>query len=193
MDLTKGTEEEKRARSKKMMLWFAIISMSMMFAGLTSAYVVSKTRPDWLSEFELPSAFVWSTLIILLSSFTLHFAKELIVKNKREQASYLMWITLLLGAAFVYLQISGFEQILSEGFYFTGSASSITTTFVYLIVIAHLAHIFAGIIVLLVVIYNHYKLKYENGKTLGVELAATFWHFVDIVWIYLFLFLYFVK
>ena len=87
MDLTKGTEEEKRARSKKMMLWFAIISMSMMFAGLTSAYVVSKTRPDWLSEFELPSAFVWSTLIILLSSFTLHFAKELIVKNKKRYSS----------------------------------------------------------------------------------------------------------
>jgi len=176
-----------------MMLWFAIISMSMMFAGLTSAYVVSKTRPDWLSEFELPSAFVWSTLIILLSSFTLHFAKELIVKNKRDQASYLMWITLLLGAAFVYLQISGFEQILSEGFYFTGSASSITTTFVYLIVIAHLAHIFAGIIVLLVVIYNHYKQRYKAGQMLGIELGATFWHFVDVLWIFLFLFLYFYR
>ncbi len=193
MDLTQGTEEEKRARSKKMMLWFAIISMAMMFAGLTSAYVVSKTRPDWLSEFELPSAFIWSTLIIVVSSFTLHFAKELISKNKRDQASYLMWITLLLGVAFVFLQFVGFEQILSEGFYFTGSASSITTTFVYLIVIAHLAHIFAGIIVLLVVIYNHYKQRYKAGQMLGIELGATFWHFVDVLWIFLFLFLYFYR
>lgn len=193
MDLTKGTEEEKRGRSKKMMLWFAIISMAMMFAGLTSAYVVSKTRPDWLSEFELPLAFIWSTLIILVSSFTLHFAKELILKNKRDQASYLMWVTLLLGAAFVYLQFSGFEQILSQGFYFTGSASSITTTFVYLIVIAHLTHVFAGIIVLLVVIYNHYKQRYKAGQMLGIELGATFWHFVDVLWVFLFLFLYFYR
>lgn len=193
MDLTKGTEEEKRKRSKKMMLWFAIISLSMMFAGLTSAYVVSRTRPDWLNEFELPSAFIWSTLIIILSSVTLHFSKKLIENNKRDKASYLMWFTLLLGVSFVYLQFIGFQQILAEGYYFTGSASSITTTFVYLIVIAHIAHVVAGLIVLLVVIYNHYKQRYGAGQMLGIELGATFWHFVDVLWIFLFLFLYFYR
>jgi len=76
MDLTQGTEKEKIERSKKMMLWFGIISMGMMFAGLTSAYVVSKNRPDWLKDFQLPNAFIYSTIIVLVSSFTFHFAKK---------------------------------------------------------------------------------------------------------------------
>jgi cytochrome c oxidase subunit 3 len=105
----------------------------------------------------------------------------------------LLLITLLLGGSFVYLQFAGFSEIIANGYFFTGSESSITTSFIYLVVLMHLAHIFAALISLLVVIYNHYKQKYQNGKTLGIELAATFWHFVDILWIYLFLFLYFVR
>lgn len=176
-----------------MMLWFGIISMGMMFAGLTSAYVVSKSRPDWLSDFQLPSAFIWSTVLILMSSFTFHFAKNLIKSEKRDLASVLLIATLLLGIVFVVLQFVGFNQILANGYYFTGSASTITTSFVYLLVLSHLFHIFAGLIVLLVVIYNHFKQRYKVGQMLGIELGATFWHFVDILWIYLFLFLYFFR
>ena len=91
------------------------------------------------------------------------------------------------------LQFLGFSQIISNGYYFTGSESTITTSFIYLVVIMHLAHINAALISILVVIYNHYKQKYINGNTLGIELAVTFWHFVDILWIYLFLFFYFVR
>ena len=193
MDLTKGTEEEKIKRSKKMRLWFAIISMGMMFAGITSGYIVSRNRPDWISDFELPTSFLWSTLIIILSSVTLYFVKPLIIKEKRTNATLLMFVTLLLGAAFIGLQFVGFQQILAEGYYFTGSASSITTTFVYLIVIAHIVHVAAGLIVLLVLIYNHFKQRYKAGQMLGLELGATFWHFVDVLWIILFLFLYFIR
>ena len=99
----------------------------------------------------------------------------------------------ILGVVFVYLQFLGFSQIIENGYFFTGSESSITTSFIYLVVLLHLAHIIAGLICVLVVIYNHYKLKYTNGKTLGIELATTFWHFVDVLWVYLFLFLYFVR
>ena len=63
MDLTEGTIEEKNIRAKKMMLWFGIISMVMMFAGLTSAYVVSSERQDWLNDFTLPASFIWLSLI----------------------------------------------------------------------------------------------------------------------------------
>ena len=193
MDLTKGSEQERRDRAKKMMLWFAIISMGMMFAGITSGYIVSRNRPDWISDFELPTSFLWSTLIIILSSVTLYFVKPLIIKEKRTNATLLMFVTLLLGAAFIGLQFVGFQQILAEGYYFTGSASSITTTFVYLIVIAHIVHVAAGLIVLLVLIYNHFKQRYKAGQMLGLELGATFWHFVDVLWIILFLFLYFIR
>ena len=93
----------------------------------------------------------------------------------------------------MYFQFLGFSQIIENGYYFTGSESSITTSFIYLVVLLHLAHIVVGLICLLVVIYNHYKQKYQANNLLGVELMATFWHFVDILWIYLFLFLYFVR
>jgi len=165
----------------------------MTFAGLTSAYVVSKEREDWLTNFEIPQAFYLSLIAIVLSSITVHFAKTKIQKEKNRSGLFLLITTFLLGIVFVALQFEGFSQIIENGYYFTGSESSITTSFIYLAVLLHLAHIAGGLISLLLVIYNHYKLKYTNGKTLGIELAATFWHFVDILWIYLFLFFYFVR
>lgn len=193
MDLTGGTENYKTSRAKKMMLWFGIISMAMMFAGLTSAYVVSKSRPDWLTDFSLPGAFYWSTLIILASSVTLFFAKKRIEAGNRKETSVLLCTTLGLGLAFIFLQFQSFSEVVSSGYYFTGSESTITTSFIYVLVLAHLAHLAGGIIVLLVLIYNHFKQRYRPGQMLGLELGATYWHFVDAVWVYLFLFLYFFR
>jgi len=193
MDLTAGVEKEKLDRAKRMMLWFGIVGMVMTFAGLTSAYVVSKTRPDWLNEFELPTAFYWSTIVIVLSSITLFIAKKSILEGNRRNASAMLLGTVVLAILFMVFQFSGFSEIISQGYYFTGSESNITTSFIYVIVLVHLAHLFAGIITLLVVIYNHFKQRYKKGQMLGIELGATFWHFVDLVWIYLFVFLYFFK
>lgn len=193
MDLTEGTRDQKVARAKKMMLWFGIISMVMMFAGLTSAYVVSKNRPDWISGFDLPPSLYWSTLVIILSSITFIFAKKSIEKNNRKNGTIFLLATLLLGIIFVVLQFQSFAEIISAGYYFTGSESTITTSFIYVVVLVHLAHLLAGLIVLLVVIYNHFKQRYHSGQMLGLELGATFWHFLDILWVYLFLFLYFFR
>lgn len=193
MKLTDRPEEAKIARAKKNILWFGIISLTMSFAGLTSAYVVSKERPDWISDFQIPSAFYASLVLILISSITIHLANKVIKKEKHSQGMVLLILTLLLGVGFVVFQFVGFSQIIESGYNFTGPTSSITTSYIYLIVLLHVAHVFGGLISLLVVIYNHYKQKYRNGKTLGIELAATFWHFIDVIWIYLFLFLYFVK
>ena len=193
MDLTQGSEKNKHDRAKKMMLWFGIISMIMTFAGLTSAYVVSKTRPDWLTDFELPGSFFWSTVTIILSSITFVLAKRNIAAENRRNGAALLIGTLVLAILFVVLQYRGFSEIFAQGYYFTGSESTVTTSFVYVVVLAHLVHLAAGIIVLLVVIYNHFKQRYRKGQMLGIELGATFWHFVDFLWIYLFLFLYFFK
>ncbi|HKL36712.1 MAG TPA: cytochrome c oxidase subunit 3 [Salegentibacter sp.] len=193
MDLTQGGEKHKYDRAKKMMLWFGIISMVMTFGGLTSAYVVSKTRPDWLTEFELPNAFFWSTLVIVLSSFTFILAKQSILSGNRRNASAMLIGTLILAVLFVVFQFNGFSEIIANGYYFTGSESSITTSFIYVLVLVHMVHLLAGIITLLVVIYNHFKQRYKKGQMLGIELGATFWHFVDLMWIYLFVFLYFFR
>ena len=193
MDLTQGEEKHKYDRAKKMMLWFGIISMIMTFGGLTSAYVVSKTRPDWLTEFELPTAFFWSTLVIVLSSITFILAKQNILAGNRRNASAMLIGTLVLAVLFVSLQFNGFSEIIANGYYFTGSESSITTSYIYVLVLVHMAHLLAGVITLLVVIYNHFKQRYKKGQMLGIELGATFWHFLDLMWIYLFVFLYFFK
>ncbi|MXN92287.1 heme-copper oxidase subunit III [Flavobacterium sp. Sd200] len=189
--MTLDEHYERNARSKKMLLWFAMISMFMMFAGLTSAYVVSTSRPDWVKDFVLPQAFSISTVVIIISSATFHLAIKAIKSNNRPAASGLLLATLVLGAAFVYLQFYGFSQIISAGYFFTGSESNITSTFVYTVTVAHLAHLVAGMIVLLTVIYNHFKQKYTPVQTLGIELGAMFWHFLDVLWVYLFLFFYF--
>lgn len=192
MDLTEGTRQHKQERAKKMMLWFGIISMAMMFAGLTSAYVVSSKRPDWLTELQLPAAFIWSTIVIFLSSVTIHLAERAVKNGKHSMATGGLLATLVLSFAFIALQFVSFSELLSSGYFFTGSASSVTTSFLYLIIGSHLVHLIGGIIVLFVIIYNHFKQRYYPGQTLGLELGATYWHFVDALWIYLFFFLYFV-
>jgi len=193
MDLTEGTNEEKIARSKKTMMWFAMISMTMVFAGLTSAYVVSKSRKDWKIDLDFPVPFLYSLLVIVASSITFHFVKKAIVNENRSLATILLVSTLILGVGFVQLQFDGFSDIMNQGYYFTGASSSIVSTFMFVIVVTHLAHIAGGIIVLLVIIYNHFKQKYTKRQTLGLELGAMYWHFVDFLWVYLFLFLYFVR
>jgi cytochrome c oxidase subunit 3 len=182
---------ERNARSKKMLMWFAMVSMFMMFAGLTSAYVVSSKRRDWIKDFQLPNAFIISTLVIIASSLTFFLAKKAMQNNTRSGAGALLLTTLGLGIAFVVLQFYGFDQVIKSGYFFTGEYSTVTTSFLYVIVVAHLAHLFGGLIVLLVVIYNHFKQKYTPTQTLGIELGAMFWHFLDVLWVYLFLFFYF--
>lgn len=193
MAYTDDTNEVKRRRAKKMMLWFAMISMAMSFAGITSAYVVSKSRPDWLTDFQIPQAFYISLGVVLISSLTIYLARVSVQKENHKAGMVLLIMTFVLGVLFVALQFNGFSQIIEHGYFFTGSESTITTSFIYLVVILHIAHITGALIALLVVIYNHFKQKYHNGQTLGIELAETFWHFVDILWIYLFLFFYFVR
>jgi len=193
MESTMSLKEynERNARSKKMILWFAMVSMFMMFAGLTSAYVVSTSRPDWLKDFTLPDAFIISTVIIVASSVTFHLAKLATKKDDRKAATLWLLVTLALGVGFVVAQFYGFGEVIKSGYYFTGPESTVTTSFLYIVVIVHLAHLFAGLIVLLIVIYNHFKQKYSSSQTLGIELGAMFWHFLDILWVYLFLFFYF--
>ena len=193
MGMTINEHKERTSRSYKLILLFAMVSMFMMFAGLTSAFVVSKSRADWLKDFQLPTAFYISTAVILSCSVTFHFAKKAIQKDNRNATTSFLLATLALGILFVILQFVGFRQIVDNGYFFTGSASSITTTFLYIVTIVHLAHLAGGLISLLIIIYNHFKQKYNSTQTLGIELGAMYWHFLDFLWVYLFLFLYFFK
>ena len=181
-----------RKKSAKPMLWVSMISMVMFFAGLTSAYVISMRRDDWVT-FELPDAFYISTVLIILSSITISISQRLIKKSKRELSIAFLLITFVLGIAFVWQQYAGFEDLRSAGLFFTGPTSTVSTSFIIGITLMHALHVFAGIIVLLVVIYNHFNYKYTSDDLLGFELGAIFWHFIDVLWIYLFFFFYFIR
>lgn len=196
MDLTQGTKQEKVARSKKMMLWFGIGSLIMSFAGLISAFIVSskqRLNEDWLVNYELPNAFFISLILMLLSSFTFILGKRALEQNNRKMVTTWLLITLILGVGFIFSQFQGFGEIISAGYNFTGPTSSITMSYIYVIAVLHIAHVIAGLICLIVVIYNHFKQKYDANNMLGLELAANFWHFVDMLWLVLFLFLYFFR
>ena len=188
MDLAMEEQAVKQYKAKKMMLWVGMISMAMTFAGLTSAYVVSSSRADWLSQFKIPGSFTISTLFILLSSFSFYLAKKSLLSKNIKATKILILTTFMLALLFVYFQFRGFADIIAQGYYFTGAESSITTSFLYVLVLLHLAHLFAGIIVLLVVYYRLVRGGYSGSNTLGFELAHLFWHFLDILWIYLYLF-----
>ena len=192
MDLDKHELRKKHRRARKMMLLFSLLSITMTFAGLTSAYIVSKARPDWLKDFELPDYFIISTLIILASSISMWLAKKNVKKKLVSKTSFWIAITFLLSIFFFLSQFLGFQELINKGYYFTGAQSTVTTSFLYVLALLHLVHVFAGVIVLIVVFVNNKNKKY-NDETLGFELAETFWHFLGFLWLYLFVFLYFFR
>ena len=119
-------EELKVAKKKsaKPMLWVSMISMVMFFAGLSSAYIVSQKREDWVS-FDLPDAFFISTALILLSSITLLLSQRFLKKDNLKFSFLLLIVTLILGIGFVWYQYVGFNELKSAGLYFTGKQSTV--------------------------------------------------------------------
>ena len=196
-----GSIESKVAKARKMMLWFGMISITMTFAGLTSAFIISSSRPDWLDSFVLPTWFTISTISIALSSVFFQLAKikldqyvrvslpeNINIYLQKNNVNIFLGLTILMALIFVISQFLGFGEIISQGYYFTGPESSVTTSYIYILAFLHLAHLFAGIIVLTVVTTRFNNRKYENNK-LGFEMALIFWHFLGALWIYLFFFI----
>ena len=120
-------------------------------------------------------------------------AKRSLKKNQLGTTTIWLAVTIVLGIVFISNQITGFDQIIAEGYNFTGPTSNITMSYIFLIAAVHIAHVVVGLICLLVVLYRNFKKRYSSNNMLGFELAANFWHFVDVLWIYLFLFLYFFR
>lgn len=182
--------KEGKRKTAKPMMWISMVSMTMMFAGLTSAYVISSNREDWVS-FEIPQAFMASTILILLSSLTLFLSKTALRKDNRKWTTIYIVLTLILGLGFVWQQYQGFEELKAMGLFFTGPQSEVSSSMLLVIVFAHVLHVFIGVICLLVMIYNHLRGKYVGNDMLGFELGAIFWHFLDLLWVGLFCFFYF--
>jgi cytochrome c oxidase subunit 3 len=186
-----STEELKRdGQTKKLLLLFAIISMVMMFGGLTSAVIVSASREDWLTKMIMPSSFIISTVLMVIGSVVYHLALTFIKKDDRQRTMVMLLAALFIAFLFAFFQFRGFQEIIAQGYYFTGESSNVRATFIYVIALMHLLHLLGGVLATLIIIYKHFKQKYNATQYVGIELGAIYWHFLDLLWILLFLFFY---
>lgn len=183
-----NTENKNYIHPNKFMLWLFIVTIIMIFAALTSAYLVRSSDGDWL-KFPFPKAFTISTIVLITSSVTMQLAYLNTKKGQYNLTQLFLGITLLLALAFSYLQVEGWGQLIDFGVWFGGKSSNPAGSFVYVFSGLHLFHLFTGIIYLAVVLTASLRGKLNNQNTLQIELCTTYWHFLDLLWVYLFVFL----
>ena len=179
-------------KAAKPLLWIGIVSIVMLFAGLTSAYVVRADNGNW-KVFKLPDIILISTALIITSSLTMFVAQQAIKKNNLKLTAISLFITLGLGIGFFCTQYAGWKELTSQGIYFMGKQSNASGSFLYLIALVHLFHMIGGLIALSVSFTKTVLKRYSSSDFQGIELTAIYWHFLDLLWVYLFLFLYFYR
>tara|TARA_B110000037_G_C16972209_1_gene445523 strand:- start:17 stop:613 length:597 start_codon:yes stop_codon:yes gene_type:complete len=192
---------ELRKIVKKQLLWVALVSISMFFASMLSAFIVEKADVGNWKDFILPVYFTidWnnesvdigyfliSTVIIIISSLLLLFVKPLL-KNGKSIFS-LVFIVFILGILFTYFQIKGWQELTNQGVYLTGVGSNVAGSFLYILTLTHLLHLFGGLVGLCISTIKSKQNLYSINNYLGLELTTIYWHFLTILWIILFSFL----
>ena len=178
-------EQRKRIHPHKFTLWVGIASIVMMFAGLTSAYIVKRNQANW-TTFDLPIIFWISTLVIIISSFTLHISNVAFKQREMVRYRWMVVVTLVLGLAFLLMQGLGFGELWVKGVTLT---KNVSFSFLYVIVGLHALHVIGGIVALVALFAKAFSSKVRNYNILPLEVISTYWHFVDALWIYLLIFL----
>ena len=185
--------EQTAMNPKVFMLWSFLGTIIMMFAGLTSAYIVRMGAGDWLL-YKLPDLFMVSTAIIVLSSITLHWSYRALSNDNLQSHKLALGLTVLLGLAFVVTQYSGWQELMSYGVRLQGNPSG---SFLYIISGLHALHVFGGVVLLLIYFFKSLSQKdpvdklleeFNPDRNLGYRLLNTYWHFVGVLWLYLFIF-----
>lgn len=170
---------------KKFGLWLFLVSVVMIFAALTSAYIVRQAAGNWV-VFDMPPLFWVTTGIILVSSATMHWAYVAAKRDNLEMTKVAISLTTILGVAFLAGQIMAWGEMVGESVYLVGNPSG---SFVYLISGLHMLHIVGGVIFLLIVLVQTFRYNVHSKRLAQLEMCATYWHFLDGLWLYLFVFL----
>jgi len=176
--------QRKKIHPHKFTMWVGIASIIMMFAGLTSAYIVKGGMPNW-SEVTVPAVFYYSTAVILISSLTMQMALKAFKERSMHQYRRLITLTAVLGFAFIVLQVVGFMQLWNSGNRLEGSGQA---AFLYVIFGLHALHVLGGAIALVVMFIKAFSTSVRSYNVVPVEVVGTYWHFVDFLWLYLFIF-----
>jgi cytochrome c oxidase subunit 3 len=184
---TVAEQRVRRIHPKKFALWMAIVSMIMFFSAFTSAYIVRRAAGGWLS-FPLPTEFFLSTAAILASSVAFYVSKKAYLQGNSKLFKTLFYTGFVLGFAFIALQYAGWQALYAMNIEIQTNQSS---SFLYLITGAHVVHVLGGIAALVMTMIGVIRGKYNvpmPKRTLKLELVYTYWHFVDILWVYLLVF-----
>jgi len=176
--------QRKKIHPYKFTLWVGIGSIIMMFAGFTSAYIVKREQPGWIG-FSMPMLFWYSTAAILLSSITMQMALRAFKSREMGRYRNLLLITTALGVLFILLQVAGYYQLNHMGVRVEGSGSGV---FFIIIFGLHALHVAGGIVALAVMVFRALSSTRRSYDVVPVEVTATYWHFVDLLWVYLFVF-----
>lgn len=184
-------KEELKRKTAKPLLWVAMVSIVMFFIGLTSAVIVSQGGGGFLA-IEMPFMFAVSTVIIIISSVSFHFALNFAKKGNFSVAKILIGTTFLLGVLFVATQYLGWTVLHDNGYYVAGKESTQESSYLYLLTGLHVAHLIGGLISLIVVFIKTIRNKYSIENTNGMQVSITYWHFLGALWVYLFFFLRFI-
>ena len=175
---------QNKIHPHKFTLWVAIGSIIMMFAGLTSAYIVKGSLPGWTTV-EIPVIFYYSTAVMLISSVTIQSALKAFKERNMGLYRRLTTVTIVLGLVFILMQVAGFSQLYNSGVLMEGAGAGV---FLYIIFGLHGLHVFGGVVALLIMFFRAFSSRIRNYSSVPVEVAATYWHFVDVLWLYLFIF-----
>lgn len=186
MNAVSSEYKQSKIHSHKVALWVGIATIIMMFGAFTSAYIVRRAAGNWY-EFKLPDIFFLNTLVILASSVTLHLAYRSFKKGIEKPYKIFLLSTFVLGIAFVILQYQGWKALTAMGATFTANPSS---SFVYVISGVHAAHVLGGVAALVVAMVHGFYLPFKPTprRKLRLELVVNYWHFVDLLWVYLVVF-----
>lgn len=188
MSINKVSEEPKPVLSVnkwKFMVWLFIITIIMLFASQTSAYLVRRAEGNWV-EFDIPQIFWFSTLVLLISSVSMHFSLVSARKNNQGMLKLAVAITFIFGIAFLFMQYLGWQDLQQQGVFLKGNPSG---SFFYVFTGLHMAHLLLGLGFLAATFIMAFLMKVNPKNTLIVEVSATAWHFLDLLWVYLFVFL----
>jgi len=172
----------------KFALWIAMASITMMFGAFTSACIVRQAAGNWL-EFDLPRIFFVSTVVLLVSSLTLHTSFRSYVAGQESRYKGFLTLSFILGIAFLILQYQGWIDLFSVGIDLKGNPSG---SFLYVLTGIHALHIIGGLAAMVVGVMVAYtrKFKVTQKRKINFELTLQYWHFVDLLWVYLLIFLY---
>jgi cytochrome c oxidase subunit III len=184
LQLNRVVDQNKKIHPHKFILWVGIGSIIMMFAGLTSAYIVKREQPGWTS-YTTPIAFYYSTAVILISSLTIFLAGKSFSERRMIRYKKLVAATAILGLVFILLQYLGFRHLWVTGTTLHGSGAG---QFLYIIAGLHALHVFGGVIALFTLWLRARNTRIRSYNMVPVDVVSTYWHFVDLLWIYLFIF-----